>query len=337
MTMQNEVIDQKPQISIIIPVYNAELYLARCFDSIISQTFGNYEVILVDDGSTDHSGKVCDEFAAIDSRFKIFHQLNEGPSKARNFGLEQSQGEYICFIDSDDWVHPNYLEHLLDLSTDYHADISCIKHLKTSDFTLDFPKSSLKIKEFTNLEILNQYDNVYNTYLITVWGKLYKKDLFNHIRFAEGKLHEDVDILYKLFYQAKKTVISNQVLYFYWKHANSITGRVTLNRHLDFLDVQFEKSIFLHSIGLEKQYEIQLKNLADRYLRTYMNFDVSDVESERKRFLSLSKCISSEIKLTSVGFGYWFLVKSFALSPVLANKVLFGLFNSFNVRKSELR
>lgn len=320
-----------PKISVIIPVYNCETFISRCLDSICRQEYQDFETIIIDDGSTDCSGKICDEYAKKDSRFKVFHIENGGPSIARNYGIDHCQGEYICFIDGDDWVNHRYLDQLIHLLRDYDADIACVNHIKTTEYISDdlYSDHIISNRKFSNIELLNQYGNTYHPYLTTVWGKLYNKNLFDNIRFAEGKLHEDIDITYRLFYKSQSIVISDQILYYYWKHPNSITGRVSLKRQMDYLDVQFDKITFLDEIGLSKQSKKQLNILAERYIRTVLLFNISKDKHEEKRYLELSANISKRISLRNIAFSYYMVIKIINISPILISNILYRIIHLF--------
>lgn len=168
-----------PKISVIVPVYNTEQYLHRCIDSILAQTFTDFELLLIDDGSKDSSGKICDEYAAKDSRVRVFHKENGGVSSARNLGLDNAQGDWISFVDSDDWIKPNYLECMITLSD---ADLvissfEIIDNIEKWDNHIEnrtYHKKELK-------EFVSQY--IYTATLCSPWCKLFKKKLVNTLRF----------------------------------------------------------------------------------------------------------------------------------------------------------
>lgn len=220
-------------ISVIVPVYNVEKYLEKCVESLCRQSYSNLEIILVDDGSTDSSGCLCDELAKTDSRIKVIHKKNGGLSDARNAGLDIAAGDYIGFVDSDDYVLPEMYERLLTLLNTYHADIAiCDK--------VEFYEG--KDPEFTKIEpsikVLNQ-DQAINALADDqglrshVWNRLYSAHLFDDLRFDVGKAYEDVYIMHRLFLQAQKIVVTNESLYCYLQRATSILGTINLKKRVD--------------------------------------------------------------------------------------------------------
>lgn len=208
-------------ISIIIPIYNVEPYLRRCLDSVVNQTYTNLEIILIDDGSPDNCPQICDEYAAKDNRIIVIHKENGGLSDARNAGLTICKGDYISFIDSDDWVDEKYIEVLLSLAINKSADIAIAENIKT--------KSQIHIKDrnvtttaFTSKEALLKLFCKKNIAFIVSWGKLYKKELFDNLRFPVGKYHEDEFTTYLLFYKSTSIAYTSQVLYYYYSRESSI-------------------------------------------------------------------------------------------------------------------
>jgi len=239
-------------ISIIVPVYKVEPYLHRCVDSILNQTYKNMEIILVDDGSPDRCGEICDEYAKKDNRIKVIHKENGGLSEARNFGIDIAKGRYISFLDSDDWIHKKYISELYKLLIKTNADISACDFLRTK--TEDVPKIEKGIiHEFTNIEALEQFTDKFYVQMVVTWGKLYKRELFDHIRFPVGRLHEDEFTTYKLIYKAKKIVLTNSKMLYYWQRSDSIMrSGFNLNQKLDALDSYEERAAFFQFIGLNE-------------------------------------------------------------------------------------
>lgn len=202
-------------ISIIVPIYNVEKYLKRCIDSLINQTYRNIEIILVDDGSPDNCGKICDEYAKADSRIKVIHQINSGVSAARNAGLKIANGEYIGFIDSDDFVSPEMYEMLLTSMIKNNCDIA-IGGYDYVDESGNVNRSYIK----KNDEVLSQHDVLYKQFDIEptirfgVVNKLYKRELINDVKFPENlKSSEDGVFLYKYLKKISKAVFVHKPLY----------------------------------------------------------------------------------------------------------------------------
>jgi len=242
-------------ISIIIPVYKVEDYIRRCVDSILKQTYGNLEIILVDDGSPDRCGQICDEYAARDSRIVSIHKKNGGLSEARNAGMEICKGQYITFLDSDDWVEAGYIEKLYGMLKEYNADISVCNFITTSKEDVEADPSTAEIKVFTNVEALNQIENNVDIPLyiqmVVAWGKLYKRSLFEGITYPVGKLHEDEFTTYKLFYRAGRVVLTSARLLYYWQREDSIMGAgFNVRGNLDATEALKERAEFYQKAGL---------------------------------------------------------------------------------------
>ena len=209
-------------ITIIIPVYNVEKYIEKNIQSVISQTYNKLEIILVDDGSKDNSGKICDEYAKTDNRISVIHKENGGLSDARNKGLEISTGNWIFFLDSDDFLPKFSIETLYNLAINNNADISVgtFYDYYNSDFNIDYEifDKDLDItvnvyKDEQGLETMLYNSKITNA----ACNKLYKKELFEDITFPKGKLYEDLGTTYKLFYNAKRVTLTNQHTYCYFR------------------------------------------------------------------------------------------------------------------------
>lgn len=224
----------KDLISIVVPVYNVENYLDTCITSILDQTYSNIEIVLVDDGSTDNSGKICDYYAVMDERVKTIHTKNGGLSDARNKGISQAKGEYIMFIDSDDVVNVNFVEYLYNLLKCNSADIAICDPVhcypgKEINFEPEKLKKIYK-PEDAIVEMLYQ-----KTFLVAAWGKLYRKEYFNDILFPYGMLYEDSAIMYRIFDKTKKIVYGNAKLYGYMHREGSITTKKFSKKDFDIL------------------------------------------------------------------------------------------------------
>lgn len=227
--------DELPLISVIVPVYNVGKYLEKCLDSILAQTYPTLEVILIDDGSTDPSGMICDRYASSNSQIKVIHQPNGGLSSARNTGIRHSHGSLLTFVDSDDWIATTMIETLYRNMMAFGADIS-----SCSEFWLHDEESEPTPKENTPAVLLPVdaigdmlYQNGLNH---STWGKLYRKSLFDSVNFPEGKVYEDLATFYLLYLQARTIAHTPSQLYYYRLREDSITGNFTLKR-LDVLDV----------------------------------------------------------------------------------------------------
>ncbi|WP_314159939.1 glycosyltransferase family 2 protein [uncultured Gemella sp.] len=224
------------KISIIIPIYNVEKYLRRCIDSIVNQTYKNTEIILVNDGSPDNCREICDEYEEIDSRIKVIHKANGGLSSARNAGLDIASGEYIMFVDSDDWISEDTLEKL-NKYVEKGCDIINFKLRFAKRKTENIIKLNDKIKDSYECNLLSYVDKLFSGELdFFICNKLYKKDLFDDVRFPEGRNYEDLATIYKLYFKAKNIVVTDYTLYYYWlENPNSITSNSTIKNMTDYL------------------------------------------------------------------------------------------------------
>lgn len=212
-------------ISVIVPCYNVEEYLPKCIESILSQTYKNLEILLVDDGSPDNSGRICDEYAARDSRIKVIHKENGGLSDARNVALDVMKGEYVTFIDSDDYVADDYVEILYRLIAEYRAQMSVVWHQTFADGTVPpvchKPVSEHILYGWEALEGMF-YQRTFDT---AAWAKMYHCSLFfDGVRYPKGWLYEDLPTTYRLMMKCKRIAFSNCRSYFYRIRRTSIEG-----------------------------------------------------------------------------------------------------------------
>ena len=223
------------KVSIIVPIYKVEKYLEKCIDSILNQTYKNLEIILVDDGSPDKCPKICDDYAKKDERIKVIHKKNGGLSDARNFGINIATGDYISFIDSDDFISNDYVEYLLNLIVKYDADMSVILPLKFKEESkIKINQKNAKIKVYSAYKALEvmlyqkEFDNA-------AWGKLYSRKIIKGIEFPKGKLYEDIGTTYKYILKSNKVVYSNAIKYFYLQRNDSIMGSDFKSKELDYI------------------------------------------------------------------------------------------------------
>lgn len=240
-------------ISIIVPVHNVEKYIKDCLISILKQTYHNFEVILVVNNSSDSSEDICRQFASRDARFKVICLESGGISIARNEGISCAQGKYIAFIDSDDMVHPNYLSILHHTIINEDADIAVCNYKNIAEETLyknlNFNnESDVSATNYNSRDMMYLYFLKHDTKYVTVWNKLYKKELFNDISFPKGKKSEDEYVSYKLLFKAEKTAICNYLLYYYRQRSGSIMNSNNGVRYIDALQAYSERTDFFKSI-----------------------------------------------------------------------------------------
>lgn len=257
-----------PKISVIVPVYKVESYLHRCVDSILAQTFTDFELILVDDGSPDNCGAICDEYKKEDDRIHVIHQENGGLSAARNAGINwafaNSNSEWISFIDSDDRVHPRFLEYLFCAAKKNNTGISaCLfKRVTAEEPVLDeeFQTTALNWDVF----YIRNWTNG-----VVAWNKLYKKELFEEYRYPVGKTHEDEFLTYRILEKAGSVAVVDLELYYYFQNAESIMNREFSLARLDSIDALFEQCTFAKEKGYTNFYYNRMKALIVR-LATYL-------------------------------------------------------------------
>lgn len=254
-------------ISIILPIYNVEKDLSRCIESILAQTYTEFEMILVDDGSPDRCGEICDRYAQEDTRIQVIHKKNGGVSEARNAGLDAAQGKYICWVDPDDYIHPQYLETLYRIMQESKADVV------VCDYKTYYPGEEKEIAPidqiptYEEISERNLYDDDFLTnkrvkYVI-IWNKLVKAELYNGIRYPIGKVHEDNYTTYKLLDQANKIVYTEQPLYYYMMRDKSITHDVGFSdKRFHILLATGEEIEYFHAKGNQRMVEL----LTDSYL-----------------------------------------------------------------------
>jgi len=261
-------------ISVIVPVYNVEKYIHRCIDSIINQTYKNLEIILVDDGSTDNCPKICDEYAQKDNRIKVIHKKNGGLSEARNVGIEIATGEYIGFIDSDDYINKKMYELLISGLETNDADI-CICNYKevNNDYIInDEKQDSYNFLKFNNIEALEALYKENGVKFVIACNKLYNKNLFADVRYSIGKIHEDEYIIHKLFFNSKRVVYLDKELYYYYQRQDSITKKQISPKRLDALDALKERGSFFEINNLTSLKESNEKMMFYCCLKQYVDF-----------------------------------------------------------------
>lgn len=236
-----ESMSEKDLVSVVVPVYNVEQYVGRCIESLITQTYRNIEIILVDDGSGDKSGTICDQYSGRDQRIIVIHKENGGLSDARNEGIRHARGKWITFVDSDDFVHPEYVRILYRNITENQADISICQFVRKSgnveSVTWDeiengtISESVVKYSKHEGLEKL-----LYQYISISACAKMYKTELYQGILFPYGKLYEDVVTVFEVFGKADHIVVSKRRLYCYCVREDSIIRKEFAERKLDYIE-----------------------------------------------------------------------------------------------------
>lgn len=241
---------QEKLISVIVPVYNVELYLKDCVESLLNQTYKNLEIILVDDGSTDNSGVMCDEYGNKSGVIRVIHQRNGGLSNARNTGLKAAKGHYVCFVDSDDYVNESYLQILYSSVEENHCPIAECGVLKFNDGEdLVLAETSQKPHLYSSKEWLTE-SGVGDFLNCAAWNKIYERALFDDIQFPDGRVYEDEATTYKLVYKANRVYRCYQKLYYYRVRSNSIiTSNITEKKLNDSISCLQERAEFFDSLN----------------------------------------------------------------------------------------
>lgn len=235
-------------VSVIVPIYQVEKYLEECIESIRKQTYCNLDIILVDDGSKDASASICDEYMSKDERIRVIHQENKGLSAARNAGIEVAQGEYYIFIDSDDYIHSQMVEILLNVANKTTADVVyCDYTYKEEGFNNSILVDNIKYVKYSQAEMSQKVTDVERTPVVIACNKLYRKKLFQNIRYSEGRLHEDEFIIHRLYDQCNLVCSVPYKLYFYRQRGGSITGNLSEKSVIDKMDSLKERVDFYKS------------------------------------------------------------------------------------------
>lgn len=264
-------------ISIIIPVYNAEKYLKKCVDSVLAQTFTDYTIILVDDGSGDASYKICEDYSTKHSNIITIHKENGGAASARNVGIdyviENHISDYIGFIDSDDFVHPQMYQILYELIKESKADMSAVhyqftKPLSDIDYTQYEKEEYLKYNLLSCKDLLCNFNTIHRAVsMISPCMKLYKSELFNDLRFREGYIEEDMVLLPKLLEKADYIARITLPLYFWTVREGSVTRSGFNENSFAFIQVSYENALFFEQIGIASQKNFYRKQFMNRCIR----------------------------------------------------------------------
>ena len=261
-------------ISVIVPVYNVEKYIGRCVKSILEQSYRRLEILLVDDGSTDQSGSLCDEWERKDERIRVFHKENGGLSDARNEGIRNAKGEYLCFIDSDDYVEPQMIQVLYENLIASNADMSVCEFEKQQEGKeAAFPyDGNHRIKEYEGEEVLAllySKEFLNRSTIVVAWNKLYRRELFDGIWYPVGRLHEDEYVIHRLLYKAGKLVYTSQSFYHYMQREQSIMSSFSEKKIWDMLAAYEERISFLLQIEKREYAKLECKEWLYKAKKSY--------------------------------------------------------------------
>lgn len=310
-------------VSVIVPVFKVEQYLPRCVESIQSQTYQNMEIILVDDGSPDQCPAICDMYAQMDSRIQVIHKENGGLSDARNAGIEKARGDYLCFVDSDDYIQPTMIEHMISEAQENNVKL-VITNLKTVDEkgyrVFESEKSPIHKGIFTAEELLPKLYQKLGWYYIVAWNKLYHRSLFNKIRFPIGKIHEDEYIVAQIMWKARKIVCIDSEEYIYiYQRKGSIMNSRQVQSQCDWLGALYQrfefckKEVALSTFTAETR-AVYFRELNNLFLKP--EFAGKSTPEQRKKAKKQYAFMDGKTKTEWVN---WLL---FLISPKLENQIV---------------
>ncbi len=300
------------KISIIIPIYNIEKYLERMLDSILNQTYKNLEIILIDDGSSDKSSKICDIYMKKDKRIRVVHQDNNGVSFARNVGLSLATGDYIGFVDSDDIIDRNMYKRLYENINRYNCDISVCNYTTFTESPIFEYSSKIDIysKDEALLDIIS--DGSITNFL---WNKLFKKELFNDIEFPIGNIYEDMYIMPRIIEKTQKICFDNSKLYAYFIRTNSYVNTYNKKKNINYLtfsdscyeylkkyenlksDLEKYRLFYIYSAFLQSAKSKCINIFKDEYMNNYykifkVNFELNNKFSFKRKILYITLYIN---------------------------------------------
>lgn len=317
---------EKQLVSIIVPVYNVEKYLERCIDSILEQTYKQIEVLLIDDGSKDSSGKICDKASEQDRRVTVIHKENGGLSDARNAGLERCRGEWILFVDSDDCINKYTVQTCIESAvSNEETDIICFDYINVGENQNVNFREEIDVME---MQIETGTDSVKKCFLesgsIVIWNKMYRKSVFQNLRFPKGKIHEDEFLTYKLLYNAKKVGYVEIPLYYYTIRNNSIMRTEFNKKKLVLLEAFEERIGFFKNKNEQELYEISVMQYY-HILRTLyaLSSQKKEYKQEQDKIVAkIAECSSEFLKNK-----YLSKMHKFILRMALINRKLLNIYS----------
>ncbi|MDD3212454.1 MAG: glycosyltransferase family 2 protein [Eubacteriales bacterium] len=273
---QSEILQDRPLISVIIPVYQVKPYLPDCVDSVQKQTYAPLEIILVDDGSTDGGGALCDTYAQTDSRIRVIHQKNGGLSAARNTGIDAARGEYISFIDSDDCVAPELLEALYRALTEAGAEMSSCSHLKVDSRGKSAARAmgataNRTLTREQAFDCLARWDGPLP---VVSWAKLFQKAIFEELRFPKGKIHEDEFTIHQFIGKCNRVAVIRDALYYHMLRSDSITQVSFSEKRLDGTDALVERYQFFQNRNDPKHAREALQMAYHHLIHIFRHYDI---------------------------------------------------------------
>lgn len=301
-------------ISVIVPVYNVASFLERCIESLIKQTYVNLQIILVDDGSTDNSLDICERYKDIDERVHVIHKLNGGLSSSRNVGLDSAEGEYIFFLDGDDWIALDGLERLYQIMISERVDIVQAKICSVIEGEEDvIPDEKCTIERVSGKECLKKIFPYYGPDYASICNKMYRKKIWESLRFPEGLLFEDMYVNYKLYASADTIVVSSMNFYFYRKREGSICAKTSIYGHDDYLNAILQREELYQKNKwfdvYQKELEFQMEYLPQCYFDSKKHNDSERAQRIKKMFYSKYDVLKQKYNVRRVSW------RIFSVSP----------------------
>lgn len=317
-----------PEVSIIVPVYKTEPYLRRCIDSILIQTFTNFELILVDDGSPDLCGFICDDYK-YDGRVKVIHQANAGLSAARNAGIElalTSSSRYIMFVDSDDWIHSAMLESLINGIKQYRINVGVCWSQKVSEYEgeQNYDLNQCKLITPEEFFVMSPADAT------VAWGKVYNKQLFMDARYPVARIHEDLFLTHLLLFKEELIALIDQPLYYYFINHNGLSNTSSMKKKKDAIEGQRLRLQYFKENGFLRAFEYEYNNPSciARELEAVDEGIVSEIEKKSALQKRLRETLKNQ-KISLAGhewlyeLAYPYLMKAYWLKEAVKNRVKF--------------
>lgn len=280
--MENQIAN--PLVSIILPIFNVESYLPKCMDTLLSQTYQNIELLLVDDGSAISCSKLCDNYSRVDSRIRVFHKENGGLSDARNFGMNYAEGDYIIFVDPDDYVDADYVEYLINLIKKYDCKMSiCQYRRKRGNGVIENPRY-VKEKVLSTTESLENL--LYRKGIEqSAYAKCYHKSLFKNIKYPKGKIYEDIGTTYALILQCDRIAVGSECKYTYIFHENSIMNEIFNKRQFDMIEMADQMALNILKIYPDLCVPVQSYQALARLSVLNRMIKVDGYEDERREIV----------------------------------------------------
>ncbi|PLA92202.1 glycosyltransferase family 2 protein [Ligilactobacillus salivarius] len=297
--------EENVEVSVIIPVYNVRKYLRRCIESVLEQNFDDYEIILVDDGSTDGSEEICDLYKNKHDRVRVYHKENGGLSDARNYGIDKSKGKYLAFIDSDDYIVYDYLSTLYTMIVKNQVKISCVSSHKVKTDELVFSKE-VDTDEVDVLSNINTLKRVFkrDDVSVSAWGKMYDRELFNEIRYPKGKLYEDLYTTPYLIEKSERVALSRSKKYYYYVRKDSITKRTISNK---------DYSIFEALQNLVDYFGNKYPELYEPAIACYILYTINNIIN---RLVFVDNGLPTIKKIMKKKKKYWFIALTRRYLPI---------------------